>query len=69
MEDAHISNEGIIYNILSLNYTILTMLMEYINNVISKNNHEYYKIRFNLKKKTEWSIVSIQIQGRKWRGI
>lgn len=51
MKNVQISTEGIIRNILSLNYTILTMVMEYINNVISKNSDENYKIQFTLKRK------------------
>ena len=49
MEPVKISDEGITHNILSLNYTTETMLREYINNVISKNNNEGYKIKFSLK--------------------
>ena len=60
MEEAHVSNEGIIFNILSLNYTLLTMLMEYITNVISKNNDENYQIRFDLKKKPNGQIFQFQ---------
>lgn len=50
MEKVKISHEGITKNILSLNYNIQTMIMEYINNVISKNNEEDYKIIFSVKK-------------------
>tara|TARA_B110000971_G_C19983326_1_gene488375 strand:- start:43 stop:1494 length:1452 start_codon:yes stop_codon:yes gene_type:complete len=51
MEPVKISNNGIISNILSLNYTPLTMVQEYINNVISKNDDDNYKIIFSLKEK------------------
>jgi 5-methylcytosine-specific restriction endonuclease McrA len=51
MEPVIISNNGIILNILSLNYTPLTMVQEYINNVISKNDDDNYKIIFSLKEK------------------
>ena len=49
MEPVKISDEGITHNILSLNYTTETMLREYINNVISKNDNGGYKIKFSLK--------------------
>ena len=50
MCEVHISQEGIVKNILSLNYNDQTMVKEYLNNVLAKNNHlDYYSITFNLK--------------------
>ena len=49
MEPVKISDEGITHIILSLNYTTETMLREYFNNVISKNDNGGYKIKFSLK--------------------
>ena len=45
----HISEKGIVKNILSYNYTHQTAVKEYLNNVLDKNVDPDYKITFNLK--------------------
>jgi len=49
MDNVEISNTGIIKNILSLNYTLQTVIKEYLNNVLSKNDTRDYEITFNIK--------------------
>ena len=53
LSQVHISEKGIVKNILSLNYTHQTTVKEYLNNVLDKNPlEEYpdYEIQFSLKK-------------------
>ena len=49
METVTVSNNGIIKNILSLNYDEVQSIIEYINNVILKNNHPEYEFHFDYK--------------------
>ena len=49
MNEVQISAEGIVKNILSLNYTTETAMKEYLNNVLDKNTHPDYSIQFNMK--------------------
>jgi len=42
----HISEKGIVMNILSLNYTRQTYIKEYLNNVLTKNSHPEYSVNF-----------------------
>lgn len=49
MEEVNIHSNGIIRNILELNYTPETVIKEYLNNVLSKNDHSQYSIEFNLR--------------------
>ena len=50
MEKVIVSDEGIIENILTLNYTIETCFIEYINNVILKNNDPKYTFSIDYKR-------------------
>jgi hypothetical protein len=45
----HISQKGIVKNILSLNYNHQTTMKEYLNNVLVKNVHPEYSVNFNMK--------------------
>lgn len=49
MESVKVSKKGITKNVLSLNYDEITTIIEYINNVISKNNDDDYRITFDMK--------------------
>ena len=49
METVTVSNNGIIKNILSLNYDEFQSIIEYINNVILKNDHPEYVFHFDYK--------------------
>ena len=49
MENVTVCNDGIIKNILSLNYNEIQSFIEYINNVIRKNNHPEYVYIFDCK--------------------
>ena len=49
MEPVKFSQTGIIKNILTLNYTPITTIKEYLNNVLSKNDHTEYSVTFNLR--------------------
>ena len=49
MENVTVCNDGIIKNITSLNYDEFQSLIEYINNVIFKNNHPEYICHFDCK--------------------
>ncbi len=50
MNNVIISEQGIIDNLLSLNYTDITMVFEHLNNVVNKNKNPEYNISFSLKK-------------------
>jgi hypothetical protein len=49
MEPVNFSPTGIIQNILTLNYTPYTVIKEYLNNVLSKNEQRDYSVIFNLR--------------------
>ena len=49
MESVKVSQKGIINNILSLNYDEFTSVIEYVNNVITKNDSPNYRISFDMK--------------------
>ena len=49
MENVTVCNDGIIKNILSLNYDEFQCIIEYINNIIRKNNHPEYVFHFDSK--------------------
>ena len=46
----HISEKGIVKNILSLNYTPQTAVKEYLNNVLDKNPQPEYSVNFRIQK-------------------
>ena len=62
----HISQKGIVQNILSLNYNHQTTGKEYLNNILDKNVHPEYSINFNMKKlereQINWMQLVIQPQ-------
>ncbi len=48
-DEVEYSQEGMVKNILSLNYTLDTVIKEYLNNVLSKNDNPDYEIIFNIR--------------------
>ena len=46
LKPVHISEKGIVKNILALNYTRQTTIKEYLNNVLTKNSHPEYSVNF-----------------------
>jgi hypothetical protein len=49
MAEVEVSMEGMVKNILSLNYTHQTAVKEYLNNILDKNISPDYEVTFNLK--------------------
>lgn len=49
MGEVTISREGVIKNILSLNYDHETTIREYLNNILDKNTHPEHSVHFNMK--------------------